>query len=167
MDIIQKMTVEYHPLEDRLRLSVQINDSESYLLWMTAKLTVAAVAAILKTLDKSQPVYQVTERKPFQQWEQSAALLKFKAIPAVKAAVTRADLVQSVDISRRGENYALTFHGVNHTEARLSLTATQMRQWLQIVYQQFLQAKWSLAVWPAWFDRSQRLENPSQSTVLH
>jgi len=76
-------------------------------------------------------------------------------------------LIQSVDVSVRQGNYTLTFHGVNHTEARLSLTSIQMRQWLQIIYDQFSQAKWPLTVWPAWFDRKQVATKPHQSTVLH
>jgi len=167
MDIIHKVTVTYSSLEDRLRFVVQTEKSESYLFWLTARLATAVVAAVVKTLDDVPLAFPKEQQKYFQQWEQYSALQQMKITPAVDPLLPREDLIQSIDVSVRAENYTLTFHGVNHTEARLSLNSTQMRQWLQIVYAQFLKAKWSLTIWPAWFDRSQVAAKCHQSTVLH
>jgi len=51
MDIIQKVTVTYIALEDRLRFVVQTEKSEAYLFWLTARLASAVVAGVVKTLD--------------------------------------------------------------------------------------------------------------------
>jgi len=32
----------------------------------------------------------------------------------------------------------------------LTLTAASLRQWMNIVYDGFVRADWSLAVWPEW-----------------
>ncbi|MEA3544748.1 MAG: hypothetical protein U9R69_05940, partial [Thermodesulfobacteriota bacterium] len=111
--------------------------------------------------------HQALEQKSLQQWEQSAATQKMKAMPAVDVRAACEELVQTVDVSVRGGNYFLTFHGVNRTVARLPLTSIQMRQWLQIVYDQFLKAKWPVAVWPVWFDQQQVADKSLHSTVLH
>ena len=167
MDFIEKVTVVYDPLEDRLRLSVQTKKSESYVLWLTARLSIAVVAAIIKNLDKAVPADSRQEQKSLQQWEQSSALHKLKATAAVEVCTSQGELVQAVDVSVCGEDYILTFRGVKGTAARLSLTGIQMRQWLQIVYAQFLIAKWSMVVWPVWFDRGKIADRPLQPKVLH
>ena len=167
MDIIEKVTVAYVPLEDRLRLSVQAKKTEPYVLWLTARLGISIVTAIMKNLDNVEPVHRRKEQKVYQQWEQSSALHKLKATASVEVSTAQEDLVQTVDISIQGGNYILTFRGVKKSSARLTLTAVQMRQWLQIVYVQFQKAKWPMAVWPAWFDRGGIADRPLPSTVLH
>ena len=167
MDFIEKVTVVYDPLEDRLRLSVQTKKSESYVLWLTARLSVAVVAAVVNKLDKAAPVHRWQGQKSFQRWEQSSALHKLKVEAAVEIYTSYEDLVHTVDVSVRGENYILTFRGVEDTVARLPLTTIQMRQWLQIVYAQFVKAKWPMAVWPTWFDREKIVDRSLQHKVLH
>jgi len=76
------------------------------------------------------------------------------------------DLIESIDVSLRGDNYLLTFRGEGKL-ARLLLTSLQMRQWLQIVYAQFQKGRWPMTVWPSWFNRQERIDESLQSTVLH
>jgi len=167
MDIVEKVTITYVPLEDRLRFSVQTKNSESYVLWVTARLAVAVVSAIVKTLDGVLALPQRSEQKSVQQWEQFSAVQKMQVTPAVKVCSVCEDLVQTIDVSVRGGNFSLIFHGVNHTSAKLPMTSTQMRQWLQIIYDQFLKANWPMTVWPSWLDRQKSTDRLLQSTVLH
>lgn len=166
MDIIEKVTVVYVPLEDCLRLSVQTKEAESYVLWVTARLAVAVVAAIIKTFTKVTVIQQRQEQISYHQWEQSSALHKLKATPSVAVCNSRETLVQAIDVSLRVDSYFLTFHGEN-VAARLQLTSLQMRQWLQIVYSQFQKGRWPMAVWPSWVNLQERTDKSLQSNALH
>lgn len=185
MQIIQKITVQYATEEDRLRLAVRSADDESLVLWLTARLAVRIVHALVRGMDKIQlaqlpepqpaddqmpvsgpsPAFkkrwplaekrQLKEKRQLaqqvQRLEQTAAVRAKEGTPAVQVdSAIRQHLVRSVDVKFLGARYALIFRWGDNGGAQLVFTDIEMRQWLQIIYSQFVKAQWPLTVWPNW-----------------
>ena len=182
---INKITVQYSAKEDRLCLAVQGANDESLVLWLTARLAVRVVDALVRGMDKIQ-ISQIPEPQPakeqtpdsgpspayrnqwplaekrklkqkqqlvrqVQQLEQVAAVQAKKDSKAVQINSTDHQyLVRTIDIKFLGVRYALIFRWADSEGAKLVFTDIEMRQWLQIVYSQFVKAQWPLTVWPNW-----------------
>lgn len=61
---------------------------------------------------------------------------------------------------------ALTFKGEAGMQAKLKLAAQPLRQWLGIVYEQFLRGQWPTTAWPAWMQEARPEATPS-AAALH
>lgn len=166
MDQIRKITVQYIPLEDRLRFAAQLQGGESCNLWMTARLSAAVVACVLQTLGNQPFSSASVDPRTLQEWEQAAAMQGFKKSSAVSASPEPGELIESVDVGSENELFILVFRGVTQRAAQFTLTASEMRQWLQIVYSQFEVAGWSLEVWPDWFKPQQAVGKESRPLSL-
>jgi len=59
-------------------------------------------------------------------------------------------LADSIDFTHSPEGVVLTFKRANDQRAILTLPAAALRQWLNIVYDAYARAEWSLAAWPEW-----------------
>ena len=57
MDGIKRFTTEYVIPEDRIRLSLEDNDGQMRVLWLTRRLCTRLVPQIVKVLDKRPQLY--------------------------------------------------------------------------------------------------------------
>ena len=46
----------------------------------------------------------------------------------------------------------LTFKGEGEAQATLMLAAQPLRQWLGIVFEQYLRGEWPTTAWPGWME---------------
>ncbi len=74
--------------------------------------------------------------------------------------------VDSIDSTHSPEGVVLTFKSANDQRAMLSLTAAALRQWLNIVYDAYVRAEWSLAAWPDWISEA-AVPVQTPSVVMH
>jgi len=167
MFVIQKITQRYDPEQDRIALTTQNTKGQVMLLWLTQRLANRLAGALVRWLDEELKT-TAPGRSMFtlHAWEQSAARAQMKPGRPVDPAAARSEaLVDAVDLTRGPTGYTLTFKWGSADAARLTLTATELRQWLIILHGLFDTAEWSKHAWPEWFAVSP--ESPAPPPAPH
>jgi hypothetical protein len=77
-------------------------------------------------------------------------------------------LIHSVDLKTSNAGMGLQFKDDDgKVVASLQLQPRPLRQWLNIVFDQYHKAQWSTAVWPAWVAQARPAQTPARAAVLH
>jgi len=58
------------------------------------------------------------------------------------------------DHSSQDQFIKFLFKGINKEQASVTMPATQLRQWLNILHDQWLLSGWPMALWPDWVTES-------------
>ncbi len=160
MLVLKKITARYDAIEDRLALHAEAVDGQQAQLWCTQRLFNRLAKALVSLLDQelgnTAPASRIGSQH-LHAMEQGAAQAQLAPQTPVSAPVKPpvSGLLGSVDISRRGQRFELVFKSGDQPLAGVTLTATEMRQWLGIVHRLYGQAGWSTEAWPAWFKAAQ------------
>ncbi len=146
-----RVTTEYQEVEDRLRLSGELPDGSTIVLWLTQRLVGRLVPHLCGWLEKQTKAGAPVDL--VQGFAQQAALASLESQPRVEAGSgSQTWLVQSIDLTA-GEGFLVLVFKPDPQGAavtRLTLQVQPLRQWLGIVLSQFRRAGWPLAVWPDW-----------------
>lgn len=172
---LQRITTEYVEREDRLRLTGELADGRTVVLWLTQRLINRLVPHLTAWLDQqvpsasSIPAVQIAHQDIVQGFAQQAARAQMTPEPPVRASSPVASgRVDAVDIAQGEDAVVLTFKGEADMQAVLKLAAQPLRQWLGIVYEQTLRGEWPTTAWPAWMERAQLSSAPATGgAVLH
>lgn len=172
---LQRITTEYVELEDRIRVSGELANGDTVVLWITQRLLNCLVPHLTAWLARqvnpasSIPSVQAAHHEMVQGFAQQAARAQLVPESPVCASSPMALWrVNAVDIAQGEDVLALTFKGEATAQATLTLAAQPLRQWLGIVHEQTLRGEWSTAVWPAWM-QADTLAQPTgcSAAVLH
>jgi len=138
-----------------------------WVLWLTQRLLSRLVAHLCRWLEQQGGNAPLVEVR--QEFAQQKARAELAPQPPVRAdAETQGVLVHSVDLKRSRAGLVLHFKGVGgNVVASLKLQPKPLRQWLNIVYDQYLQAGWPTTVWPAWVAEAKPAATPARAAVLH
>jgi hypothetical protein len=174
---ISRLTTEYVDTEDRLRLSGEIANAAPVAMWLTQRLALRLIPALLRWLDGQAGAASAEnsavapsstgemQKEVVHGFAQEAAVAELKAHQRVQAAASDGWLVQSIDLAPTGQQIALIFRAADGRAAGLGMTAQELRQWLAIVHAAWIRAEWPSALWPDWMRREAK---PSgQQIVLH
>ena len=72
--------------------------------------------------------------------------------PGAKAAAAQGEaLLETIDLARSQNGYNLSFKWGKAGVAQLTMSGTELRQWLGILYRLFDAAEWPKHAWPPWF----------------
>lgn len=159
MNTLERLTTEYVESEDRIRLSGQLAQGDTVVLWLTQRLLNRLVPHLTAWLARqaapvsSVPSLQAAHQDIVQGFAQQAALAQLAPAPPVRASSpVAAWRVDAVDIAQNEDAVLLTFKGEAGEPVMLTLGAQPLRQWLGIVYEQVLRGEWSGVAWPAWME---------------
>lgn len=148
---LKRVTTEYIPIEDRIRISGETADGATIVLWLTQRLLNRLVPRLTGGLERA----ELASDALLQEFAQQAAEASLPPQRAVEVAAPTANWrVDSVDILSGAEGAALTFRSENGGAARLSLATEHLRQWLGILRRQYGAAGWTDRVWPDWMDEA-------------
>jgi hypothetical protein len=153
MFIIRKITQRYHIEQDRICMSVQNEDGQVLLLWLTQRLANRLAGALVAWLDNDLKAVAIGQFvSNLHALEQAVAQAQSTSCQPVDPAVARSEaLLSIVDLARdQHDGYTLTFKWAAES-ARLTLSVTELRQWLGILHRLFDTAEWPKHVWPEWF----------------
>lgn len=191
MTILQRITTEYIEAEDRIRLAGEAGEN-TVVLWLTQRLLNRLVPYLCQWLEAhsgfgtagssattatGQARHADIGQGIAQSFAQQAAAAALAPQPPVQATdpSTQA-LVHSVDVSTAQETVTLRFKGQGQEAAneqaetqaqelaQVGMNAVALRQWLGIVYQQYLRAEWSTHPWPQWMEESSGPEKTRAQT---
>lgn len=150
---LQRVTTEYVPVEDRIRISGETADGATIVLWLTQRLLNLLVPRLTGGLERLDSASDAL----LQEFAQQAAEASLPPQPAVEATAPVANWrVDSVDILSGAEGAALTFRSEDGGAARLSMATEHLRQWLGILRRQYGAAGWTDRIWPDWMDEASR-----------
>lgn len=170
MFVIQKISQHYNQEQDRIGQTAQNAEGRVLLLWLTQRLVNLLVGTLsswleddLQTSSADQSAFKLNA------WEQSSAEAQMKPdLPLDPAAAQAEALVNTINLARSPNGYDLTFRWGAAGVAHLTLTATELRQWLGILHHLFDIAEWPKQAWPEWFSASQKNGAPTTKLpVLH
>lgn len=150
MGELQRITTEFVDVEDRILLRGQTTADQVVMIWLTQRLLGRLIPHLLGWLEK-QSVMDAQLAEVLQGFAQQAARTDLPPQAPVQCkADTCAWLVLSVDVVSAEEVLQLVFKGADDLSASLSLGAQALRQWLNILHDQYRVAGWPLQLWPQW-----------------
>lgn len=163
---LQRITTEYIEAEDRIRLAGEA-DEKTVVLWLTQRLLNRLVPHLCQWLDQRVGATPLTEVK--QAFAQQKARAELEKQPPVRTEPdVQGVLIHSVDLKSANAGMRLQFKDADgNVVASLQLQPRPLRQWLNIVFDQYHKAQWPTAVWPAWVAGAKPLQAPSRAAVLH
>ena len=186
MPELQRITCEYSEPEDRTRLigepvqALALDSSNEpkqvIVLWLSQRLLSRLVSYLCKHLEMEN--ISALQAEIQQTFAQQAAMAALEPQPPVSALAangsdrntTSGTLIHSIDVTAVSSALQMAFKDAEQTiVGRLSMAPQPLRQWLQIVFEQYQRAQWSLEVWPTWVTETRRSSTyePTWTTHLH
>ncbi|WP_156899641.1 hypothetical protein [Marinobacterium litorale] len=180
MRTISRITTEYIPQEDRVRLSGQINDQSEAVcvLWLTQRLLRQLVPVIIKWLEprvvetvslkdetagtegvastgRSRTAAAGAKRERTQQNDSSSRRQLSDQTESVEPVRGNQEsetwLVYSLNLQQSSDGMRLVFRSQDSsTEVCMPLNEEHLERWMGILMDCFLRGSWPLDQWPDW-----------------
>src|SRR5262245_19812796 len=118
---ISRLTTDYVDSEDRLRLAAEIVDGPALSLWLTQRLALRLLPALVRWLDgqidagstedgaASRSVTSDAHKEVVHGFAQEAAVAELKPQEPVRAAASAQGLIESIDLTPREQSLQLVF----------------------------------------------------------
>jgi hypothetical protein len=165
--LIQRMSVKYDGLEDRIALDISNLAGKVARLWLTrhgsgvmvrstaAKVEAYAVGQMARA--KLTPVQADQLRQSALATHQLTARLTQRSATAVDIPPgTPEHLVTGFAMPPNAQHIQLDFQCRPELSARVLLQTAELFQWLAALQRQYLKAGWSMEVWPDWFTQKSK-----------
>jgi hypothetical protein len=175
---LHRVTSEYIQNEDRFRLTGEDQMGNALCLWLTQRLALRVVSHLVTDIAThspeaiQNPSQDDDANKLLQGNAQQAAQEGLSPQEAVAStSTTRALLIQEVDMNRAPDG-AVGFvfkDGPEPTAQKIALgfQPQQLRQWLIILYSQWLLSEWPVTVWPEWITGQEAAPAPENNNPVH
>jgi hypothetical protein len=166
---IQKFTLGYNPLQDRVSLSASNAEGEVIVLWLTQRLLNQLTQTLMAWLDDELKAATSGRVIPeLHAFEQSAALSVYKPEKPVSAAESPEEsLITTIDLSHKLNGFQLVFRWDAAGAARLFMDSVQLRQFMGILFRVVEMAGWPKDSWPDWFSAETDMQSSSMPPLLH
>ncbi len=171
---LSRVTTQYDQAEDRFRLLGSTSDEGTIDLWLTQRMLVRLVRVLLDWLEEKEPAGSTINsddpevKSSLQSFaQQNASETMVKSPPVKPGLATTKVLVTELDIRKSDEHVILVFKVSPEVDGELPFDVLQLRQWLGIVYGQWLKAEWPLAVWPNWIREGSGAAQLEDSAPMH
>ena len=162
--LIQRMSVKYDGVEDRIAMDIASADGTVARLWFTrhgADIMVRTTAAKVESYATAQLTKAKVAPKAADQIRQSAlatkqltARLTQRTASAVELPPgTSEHLVTGFAMPPNKRCIQLDFRCKPKMKASVGLQSAELFQWLGAVQRQYQRAGWSMEVWPAWLSQ--------------
>jgi hypothetical protein len=172
MNELKRITTEYSAPEDRIRLSGEAADGKTVVFWLTRRLLDRLLPSLIDSLERevsgrggSMPTYHLDAVHGFAQQAARAQMPRQSRVQVPRT--SRQCVVRTAVIAQARDGIVLTLRGEDpDSEARVTLGAQPLRQWLNILHDRYRQATWPLDVWPDWMAAPQAL-GPLATAAVH
>ena len=169
MTELKKLTAEYIPTEDRIRLSGQISGDRIVTIWLTQRMLALLLPHLFDWLNKNKNDDNKIERSRddsirdiAQSFAQEAAIInlaKQNQTPVRPGVANDHLLVNEIDITAGDVGIKIGFKSdTSHDELKLielTMAHEPLRQWLHIMFAQVRVAGWDLRCWPEWMNNAE------------
>lgn len=149
--VLQRVTTEFSPEEDRIRVAGQAEDGQEVVVWLTRRLLGLLLPVLLQHLDQQFATASPEHRDVLQEFAQQSACDALGGAEPVRAGQDAATiLARDVDVTRAEDSVLLVFRNAAGAACQLPFTDENLRRWMQILYHAERNANWQLPQWPAW-----------------
>jgi len=147
--VLCKVSLYYSAIEDRLCLVGNADSGAPLSFWLTLRLSRLLATQLIKFVERATPASAAHEA--LLAFEQTAAELQNAPTEPVAPCEQHPPLLLSrVDLNESNGHLTLRFPLPGEDSACLTFSPTQTRQWIGILYRQFIAAGWPLDDWPDW-----------------
>jgi hypothetical protein len=164
---LARVTTLFDEREDRIRLSGEIDDGSTCVIWITQRLLLRLLPRLFEWLEREVP--DVMAGSAIQEFRQqtAAAALEHQA-PVQTDAQAQSWLLTSVDVSTRRQGIRLLFKGdADDQRISLGLAGRPLRQWLGVLHGQCKRGGWPMEVWPSWMETTEPAATPGRGAMMH
>lgn len=180
--VLERITTEFSPLEDRIKLVSQVGGEGSITILITRRMLALVLPTLLERVNSAVAVlpnqraasaaaesasaagYE-SMRHEFAQLAANEQLAPAVPVKAVQGGATV--LPSAVDLKASKDALILVFRDDSDTMATLALEDVQLRQWLQMLYKcAERQGGWQLPQWPTWLSGT-NLSKVPQGLAVH
>ena len=177
---LKKVTIDYVPVEDRVRLSGECEQGGQLAIWLTRRLLDRLLPVLLDWIEQhaadvpgtatraetGAPNRRLPRAEPLQGFAQHAARQHLVPQAPVRPGADDASwLAAAVDVKRGRQGVRLALRGARREQrADLQLQVKVLRNWLNILHDSYRKADWPLDVWPDWVREA---ATPTPAVVRH
>lgn len=162
---LDKVTLDYVAVEDRVLLRAQDAAGNVVAFWLTLRMSRALLKSLVEHLENLTPKLPATDQEILQTFRQTSALMKLSSTEAVQAAKSAPSLITTLDLQRNPNGVLLQLPLADGATADLALDSVQLRQYLHILRSMFLRADWPLDDWPSWMGEAAAEATSSGATA--
>jgi len=158
---LKKITLGYVEVEDRVRMSAEHEDEGGPLvLWLTFRFCRMLVKALCRQIEKSPSSQIAFDRDTLLSFRQRDAEGQLQPSAPVRFVPDgRMAVPERVSLSFSSEGVVLRFFSGSQALAFMSMSQTELLQWLGLLHKMFKKAGWPLDSWPKWFTLSDHSRN--------
>ena len=165
MFILEKITTKYNETEDRFCISALTSDDSVIILWVSCRILKRLLPLIFRWLDADRSITAQNDIKSkrlmndFAQYEAQAELKPETPVQHERSQSQepkkqdKSWLIHEIELNYSDKVMELDIKDANNKIAKLSLSKLYARQWLMILYSQWIKSEWPMNVWPDWFTK--------------
>lgn len=159
---LQKFTTTYSESQDRVKLAGKSNENAYSTVWLSRRLLIRMLPAVISWAEQITSANQPLSNQgralaqDFAQQDAQSQLIK-QAPVRTPQETNRSDnksqdswLAHEIDIVQSSQLLQLIFKNTQKKSSSLQLNNIQTRQWLFIIYSQWIKAEWEDFGWPLW-----------------
>lgn len=162
---LTRITLEYVPLEDRMRMTGRTPEGAVVVLWLTQRLFARLLVRLFPLLVPPGPPgaaapaadapQQAEAQAQLHAMAQEAARLEQKPLEPVSAQVAvRQCLVHNANLNVELRRMRIGWCHKDEEVAWMALTPEGLRKWLNIVHDAWREAGWPAGLWPQWMQQA-------------
>ena len=172
---LQKFTTTYSESQDRIQLAGMSSENAYTTIWLSRRLLIRLLPPVIDWAEQitsaNQPLSN-SDRALAQDFAQQNAQSQFVKQAPVKTPeeANRSDneahdswLAHEIDMVKSRQLLQLIFKNTQKKSSSLQLNNIQTRQWLFIIYSQWIKAEWEDFGWPLWI----KAPNQRPSSDIH
>lgn len=149
--ILHRVTTEFSPEEDRIRVAGSVADGQPVVVWLTRRMLGLLLPVLLQHLEQQFTGASPEQRDALQEFAQQSASEALGASEPVTAGHDAATiLARDVDVTRNEGTVTMVFRNAAGVSCCLPFSDENLRQWMQILYRAERAAQWQLTQWPVW-----------------
>ncbi|NTV01830.1 MAG: hypothetical protein HGB04_03470 [Chlorobiaceae bacterium] len=148
---LKKVTLQYSPYEDRIRISGEHDSGDPVAFLLTMRMSRMLAGLLCTHLERTAPEKRLVGRDMQLACMQRDAEWQLKPAEPVRFETGMAMyLPEKFDLSCTPEIAAIAFPA-GSDRAELKMNMTELRQFLSVFYRLFRSADWPMDAWPEWF----------------
>ncbi len=161
MVLLKKVTLQYIEIEDRIRMSADLDGENSAVFWLTQRLCRRLVPRLVGHLEHSAQKSSLVDKGLMLSVQQhDAEWQQRRSEPVRICELARSVLPEQVNLYCPAEGAAIIFPlDAGGDRARLQMNMVELRQWIGVVYRLYRVAGWPMEVWPRWLALSEPGKN--------
>jgi predicted nucleic acid-binding protein len=167
---VNRFSSEFVLNEDRIRILVERKNGDVLALWLTRRFLNKLIPLLLNKVSTTiaQNAQARAKSKAVQKFMQTSAVSGIKLQESVRQPspeikqVYNNHLITSVELMSAKRFITLCFKVKEDEKQKIRFSEVSLRQWLNILYKQYIIGCWTESFWPCWIDEGLRRDQSTR-----